>query len=233
MIPKRRQPYADAFNDLIYLMNELSLLATLALVHLVALASPGPDFALVVQNASRYGRRIGLAIALGISLAILVHATFALTGVSLLIQQHPMLPVVLRVAGGGYLLYLGIGALRAAYQQWRTGSAGPLDTSVALVSPWAALAKGFTTNLLNPKALVFFLSLLTSLVPPSVSDEGKVAAILLLWGLSLAWFSALAWVLTGARLQQKLQRLTPVIDAICGGLFVLVGGGILLATLAG
>ncbi|MBY6187609.1 LysE family transporter [Marinobacter hydrocarbonoclasticus] len=212
-------------------MNELSLLATLAVVHLVALASPGPDFALVVQNASRHGRRIGLAIALGISLAILVHSVLALTGVSLLIQQHPMLPEILRLAGGSYLLYLGTGALRAAYQQWRTGSAGPMKKAVTLVSPWAALMKGFTTNLLNPKALVFFLSLLTSLVPPTVSMQGKVAAILLLWGLSWAWFSGLAWVLTGARLQEKLQRLTPVIDGICGGLFVLLGGGILIATL--
>ncbi|ADN74778.1 Lysine exporter protein (LYSE/YGGA) [Ferrimonas balearica DSM 9799] len=212
-------------------MNELSLLTTLALVHLVALASPGPDFALVVQNASRYGRRIGLAIALGISLAILLHSVFALTGVSLLIQQHPMLPVVMRVAGGSYLLYLGLGALRSAYQQWRVGSVGSLGPATALVSPWAALVKGFTTNLLNPKALVFFLSLLTSLVPPSVSSEGKVAAIVILWGLSLAWFSGLAWVLTGARMQRQLQRLTPYIDGICGALFTLVGGGILIATL--
>ncbi|MBY5992335.1 LysE family transporter [Ferrimonas balearica] len=212
-------------------MNELSLLLSLAAIHLVALASPGPDFALVVQNASRHGRRIGLAIALGISLAILLHSVFALTGVTLLIQQHPLLPTLLRLAGGSYLLYLGVGALRSVHRQWQAGGASAPAQAAELTSVGAALAKGFTTNLLNPKALVFFLSLLTSLVPPGMSTGGKLAAVGILWGLSLAWFALLAWLLTGPRLQRRLHQLAPVIDGVCGALFVLVGGGILLATL--
>lgn len=52
------------------------------------------------------------------------------------------------------------------------------------------------TNLLNPKALVFFVSLLSSLIPASMSVSGKVSAALILVGLSLTWFSCLAWLLT-------------------------------------
>ncbi|GAA5192181.1 LysE family translocator [Ferrimonas gelatinilytica] len=219
-------------------MNELTFLITLGTVHLVALASPGPDFALVVQNASRHGRRIGLAIAMGISLAILLHATLALTGVSLLIQQQPLLSTLLRLAGGSYLLYLGIGALKGFWgQRAKTptsaqnltapqGNPAPL-----LPSARQALLKGFTTNLLNPKALVFFLSLLTSLVPPATPVWSKGAAVLLLWTLSLGWFSALAWLLTGQRLQRRIARAAPYIDGVCGALFLLLGGGILVTTL--
>ncbi len=70
-------------------MNELTILSTLAVVHFVALMSPGPDFALVVQNATRYGRQTGLYIALGLSFGILLHSLLSLTGVSYLVHQQP------------------------------------------------------------------------------------------------------------------------------------------------
>ncbi len=88
-------------------MNEITILLTLASVHFVALMSPGPDFALVVQNATRYGRQTGLFIALGLSVSILLHAIFSITGVSLLIKTQPLLFSLVQIAGGSYLLYLG------------------------------------------------------------------------------------------------------------------------------
>ncbi|SHH93342.1 LysE family transporter [Ferrimonas marina] len=212
-------------------LHELSLLSSLALIHLVALASPGPDFALVVQNASRHGRRIGLAIAMGISLAILLHAILAITGVSLLIRQIPALATGLQIAGGSYLLYLGYGALRGAWLSWHAGAQRSAAKAEEFTHWAAALLKGFTTNLLNPKALVFFLSLITSLIPATMSVTGKGAAIVLLWGLSLGYFALLAWLLTGQRMQRWVMKVAPLIDALCGGLFVLVGGGILLSAL--
>ncbi len=94
-------------------MNESTILLTLASIHFIALMSPGPDFALVVQNATRHGRQTGLYIALGLSVGILLHSLFSLTGgVSYLVHQHPLLYSVLQLLGGSYLLYLGIGALR-------------------------------------------------------------------------------------------------------------------------
>ncbi|QIZ78905.1 LysE family translocator [Ferrimonas lipolytica] len=208
-------------------MNEISILTTLAVVHLVALASPGPDFALVVQAAGKHGRKAGLAIALGISLAILLHAVFAITGVSVLIQQLPALGVALKVAGGCYLLYLGIGALKTVPGRLRQGDGPLLKGSADSLNIKQATIKGFVTNLLNPKALVFFLSLLTSLVPTQMSMAGKGAAIGILWGLSFAWFALLSYLLTGKRMQQKLQGIAVWIDALCGTVFTLVGGIIL------
>ncbi|MGF1738830.1 LysE family translocator [Photobacterium satsumensis] len=213
-------------------MNEMTTLATLVTVHIVALMSPGPDFALVVQNAGRYGRQTGIMIALGLSLGILLHSILSLTGASLLIHQHPMLFALLQAAGGSYLLWLGIGALKGTwlhYQQRHqpTEKKTAKTTQRVLANRKQALAKGFTTNILNPKALVFFISLLSTLVPASMSLGGKATAIGLLWGTSFLWFALLAWLLTGARLQQKLQRWTPWIDATCGALFTLIGGLIL------
>lgn len=216
-------------------MNETTTLITLVTVHIVALMSPGPDFALVVQNAGRYGRQTGLMIALGLSLGILLHSILSLTGASLLIHQHPTLFALLQGAGGGYLLWLGFGALKGTWQLWQQRRQSNIVSTTENTPPARlianrkqALAKGFTTNILNPKALVFFLSLLSTLVPVEMSLTGKTLAIGLLWFTSLLWFGMLAWLLTGARLQQRIQRWTPAIDALCGLLFTVIGSMILV-----
>lgn len=205
-------------------MNEFAILATLASVHFIALMSPGPDVALVVQNASRHGRSTGIAIAAGLSVGILLHSLLSLTGVSYIVHQHPTLFAALQLIGGSYLLYLGIGALRSLRQQRNN----PLEQPQKLLkSKRQAFLRGFTTNILNPKAVVFFVSLMSSLIPAGMSLTGKFSALLILLSLSFAWFSALAWLLSTARLQKKMMQAAIYIDGLCGVVFCLIGGGIL------
>ncbi|WP_104402981.1 LysE family translocator [Vibrio penaeicida] len=214
-------------------MNETTLLLTLATVHFIALLSPGPDFALVVQNASRHGRQTGVYIAFGLSVGILLHSVFSLTGVSYLVHQHPSIFQLLQVAGGGYLLYLGLGALRFVFQYRNQPiSQAPSAPNMVLSNRKQAFLRGFITNILNPKALVFFVSLMSSLVPASMSLSGKSAALLILWSLSFAWFSALAWMLSTARFQAKLKRMSLYIDGLCGLIFTGIGLSILYQVLS-
>lgn len=212
-------------------MNETSILITLASVHFVALMSPGPDVALVIQNASRYGRQTGVYIALGLSCGILLHLLLSLTGVSYLVHQQPTLFAVLQLLGGSYLLYLGSGAMQSFWRQCRKPAAQTLLTghgpALMLNNNREAFSKGFLTNLLNPKALVFFISLLSSLIPAGMSFTGKSLALVILWGLSLIWFASLAWLLSTARLQRKLQSLSLYIDGLCGIIFILISISIL------
>ncbi len=213
-------------------MNEVTLLLTLATVHFIALMSPGPDVALVVQNATRYGRQTGGYIALGLSSGILTHSVLSLTGVSFLVQQHPMLFALVQLAGGSYLLYLGIGALKGLLQRKTWVESQQEKTQLHLIhSRLQAFFRGFSTNILNPKALIFFISLMSSLVPPSMSLIGKGIALVILFGLSLLWFSFLVWVLSAKVMQKKLHTITPYIDTVCGVLFTLLGGVILWQSL--
>ncbi|MGR5120736.1 LysE family translocator [Vibrio astriarenae] len=216
-------------------MNELFTLFTLATVHLIGLMSPGPDFALVVQNATRYGRETGVYIALGLSAGILLHSILSLTGVSYLIHQQPLLYTLIQLAGGSYLLYLGFGALIAT---WKNAQAGQSDSSLSrstleINSNAQAFKRGFITNILNPKALVFFVSLMSSLVPASMSLAGKGAALFILWSVSFLWFGALAWLLSTQRLQRKLLSATPYIDSLCGVVFSGIGLTIIYHCLSG
>ncbi|EOS8555068.1 LysE family translocator [Vibrio vulnificus] len=213
-------------------MNELTILLTLAGVHFIALMSPGPDVALVVQNASRYGRQTGLFIALGLSVGILLHSLLSLTGVSYLVHQQPMLYALLQLLGGSYLLYLGIGALHSVLRHWHQPSTNPPTSQRqwTLNNKRQAFLKGFATNILNPKALVFFVSLLSSLIPTSMSLSGKAIAVMILFMLSFLWFASLAWALSGSRMQQYLHKASIYIDGICGVLFCLISAGILYNT---
>tara|TARA_Y100001956_G_scaffold62870_1_gene63033 strand:- start:3021 stop:3680 length:660 start_codon:yes stop_codon:yes gene_type:complete len=210
-------------------MSEITILITLATVHFIALMSPGPDFALVVQNATRYGRQTGLYIALGLSCGILLHSILSLTGISYLVHQQPTMFALVQITGGSYLFYLGYSALKATWLNRKK----PADTNhtdetqLLLSNKRQAFSRGFATNILNPKALVFFVSLMSSLVPATMSLSGKGAALTILWTLSLAWFSFLAWALSTQRMQHKLQSITVYIDSLCGVIFTVIGSGIL------
>ncbi|WBA08578.1 LysE family translocator [Salinivibrio kushneri] len=205
-------------------MNEFAILATLAGVHMIALLSPGPDFALVLQNATRYGRATGLAIALGLSLSILAHTILSITGISLLVHQHPQLFMWVQVAGGSVLMYLGLSAIKGLLAA--TAPAQTTNDAPAVHGQKQAFWKGVLTNLFNPKALVFFISLMSTLVPASMSASGKAMAVAVVFLLSLGWFSSLAWLLSGSRVQQVLTKVAPVIDGLCALLFLLLGGAV-------
>ncbi|MCK8088537.1 LysE family translocator [Vibrio sp. 1CM8B] len=217
-------------------MNEVTILITLASIHFIALMSPGPDFALVVQNATRHGRQTGLYIALGLSCGILLHSLLSLTGISYLVHQQPTLFAIIQLAGGSYLLYLGYGALKATWQiiQNHDDEDDTVNAKdLILTNKRQAFSKGFATNILNPKALVFFISLMSSLVPADMSLSGKGFALIILFGLSLFWFSLLAWMLSTKALQKKLSEATVYIDGLCGVVFSLIGTSILWQSLSG
>ncbi|MGE6318546.1 LysE family translocator [Shewanella baltica] len=222
---------------------DLSLLLTLAVIHSVALISPGPDFAIMVKIATQQSRSTAIAAAVGISIAILAHTILSLTGVSLLIKSSHTLYLLVQIVGASYLAWMGFGALRAglAILAKRKASASTnagtnVDAISADVEGTASIAgglggamsrrqgflTGLYTNLLNPKALVFFLTLFSALITPSVTTSTKIASAVLLLSLSLAWFGFLAVMLSKAQVQLKLQRLTPIIDAIIGVIFMSV-----------
>jgi threonine efflux protein len=236
---------------------DLSLLWTIGIIHLVALISPGPDFAIVVKMASQQSRSVALACAAGISVAILVHTILSLTGVSLLIQSSHYAYLLVQLVGASYLGWMGIGALTSALQSMtdkrkaHTAQASDMEqatdgiiienqgikvntlkkASLGAVSSQAVslvmtnrqgFMKGLYTNLLNPKALVFFLTLFSALFTPQVNDLTKAAAAMLLLSLSVLWFGFLAIMLTKPRMKHALQTMTPVIDAVVGALFISV-----------
>jgi RhtB (resistance to homoserine/threonine) family protein len=199
-------------------MAELLAVVTITIL---AVISPGPDFAMVSRNSLLLSRRAGLLTALGIGGGVLVHVAYTILGVGLLIQQSIWLFNALKILGAGYLIYLGIKMLRAK------PSAGPAATPAAALSDIAALRTGFLTNALNPKTTVFVVSLFMQVVQPSTPLPTQLGYGAFISAAHIIWFALVALFFSAAGIRDRILAIRHWIDRIFGGL--LIGFGLLLA----
>ncbi|MBZ9610983.1 LysE family translocator [Rheinheimera maricola] len=187
----------------------------IALVHLMAVASPGPDFAIVLRYAVRFGRQQALAASIGIGVAILLHVTWSLVGIAVLIQTTPWLFKVLSLAAAIYLAYIGLMALRSKAPQHPehviAGSAAD-----AVPSARKAFMAGFITNGINPKATLFFLSLFAVIISPITPLSYKIIYGVYMAVATAAWFCALSMLLTHKKVRAFLLLKGYWFDRIMG-----------------
>lgn len=155
-------------------------------------ATPGPDNLMVLSMGMSRGRRAGIAFGLGCALGCLSHTLLAVVGIGALVAASPLAFTALKVAGGAYLLWMGV-------QAWRHAGAVRVGGGEAMAeAPLRQLfVKGLIANAINPKVVLFFLSFLPQFV---VASQGGVewqlgllgvlftAQAALLFGL-LGWFS--------------------------------------------
>ncbi|NQZ92214.1 MAG: LysE family transporter [Moritella sp.] len=212
----------------------IELLLSLAIIHAVALASPGPDFALVVKLASQESRSTAIASAVGISIAILIHTILSLTGVSLIIKSSQTLYIIVQMVGAGYLAWMGFGAVKGALQHWKAKvSVDNNQLKLNKLTPKQGFMQGLWTNLLNPKAMVFFIILFSAMITPDVSLLTKLSATVIMLVLSLIWFVFIALILSKPVIQQRVQKAAPAINLFTGLLFMAVSSAIMYNLLAG
>ncbi|MFY8274035.1 LysE family transporter [Pseudoalteromonas sp. SSDWG2] len=172
--------------------------AAIAIAHFFAVASPGPDFAVVLKNSVSYGRANGLATSAGVGAGILVHVVYCLLGVALLISQAPTVFMVLKYVAAAYLAYLGVQAIQAK----PSALGDDVQNTGQHQGLCVAFRRGFLTNALNPKATLFFLSLFTLVVSvqtPKVVQLGYgIYMALATW----LWFSFLSVILSKVTVRQ-------------------------------
>lgn len=197
---------------------------TVALVHLLAVASPGPDFAVVVRESVTQGRRVGSWTALGVGCGIFVHVAYSLLGIGLIVSQSILLFNLFKWLAAGYLLYLGWRALRARPMSLDT--ADEVDTTSDR-SPWQAFVVGFVTNGLNPKATLFFLSLFTVVISADTPLWVQAGYGVYLAGATALWFLLVAWLFSRGRVRAGFARMGHWFDRLTGA--VLIGLGVRLA----
>ncbi|MFZ3023693.1 LysE family transporter [Pseudomonas sp.] len=196
---------------------------TVALVHLLAVASPGPDFAIVLRESVSNGRHAGIWTALGVGTGILLHVGYCLLGIGLIVSQSIVLFNLLKWLAAAYLIYIGIRALQARPADPASAELAPLATR----SPRAAFVRGFVTNGLNPKATLFFLSLFTLVISPQTPLLVQAGYGLYLALATALWFCAVALLFSQARVRRGFVRLGHWFDRLMGA--VLVGLGIKVA----
>nr|WP_232968171.1 LysE family translocator [Pseudomonas sp. CCOS 191] len=202
-------------------VNEL---IAVALFTILAVISPGADFAMVTRSSYAQGRKAGLAAAAGIALGVQVHVLYTVLGIAVIISQTPTLFLAMKVVGAGYLLYLG-------YKSLTNTTRIELDgLSQGASSVASALRTGFLTNALNPKTMLFVVSAYTQVVRP-----GSPLALDFAYGAFMsfahwAWFSLVAVFFSSARLRAAMIERQRTVDRVIGvaliglGLAVVVAG---------
>lgn len=205
----------------------MALFLTIALVHLIALMSPGPDFLFVSQTAVSRSRAQAMAGVVGITLGIACWAGLALLGLQWLLHRVAWFERVLMVAGGLYLMLMGARMLRAAFVARPgalAGKAPPLERN-----GWRSLRAGLLTNLANPKAVVYFGSVFSVLLGDHLDVAGRWGLWLLVTLESLAWFTLVAAIFALPPVRRGYLRLARWIDGLAGAVFIVFGLNLILS----
>jgi threonine efflux protein len=196
----------------------LMLFLTVAMVHIIALMSPGPDFFFVSQTAASRSRREAMMGVVGISLGVMVWAGVALLGLNLILQKMAWLHQIIMVGGGLYLCWMGWQLLRSARSQ-NAQTAPAVEVKVALPKPGRSFIRGLLTNLSNPKAVIYFGSVFSLFVGEDVGVGARWGLFALITGETFIWFTLVAIIFALPAMRRGYQRMAKWIDGLAGVLF--------------
>lgn len=200
----------------------LEIIAVMTIT-ILAVISPGADFAMVTRNSLLYGRRAGLLTSAGIAAGVQLHVLYSMLGVALLLRSSPGWFWAIKLAGAAYLVYVGwqtfVSRVSASAMKGHGGDAG--------LSTQAALKAGFFTNALNPKTTLFVVSIYAQAVGPDTPVVQQIAYGLFMSLAHLLWFGVVSLFLSDTRLRSRLLQKQVLLNRCIG--VVLVGLGLALA----
>lgn len=222
------------------MINYTAQFLTICGLHLLAVASPGPDFAIVVKQSIQRGRAAALWTAWGVGSGICVHTAYTLLGFGLLVKTSWLAFTIMKAVAAGYLAYLGLRALLPPRggKKGNANSAGVQPSTAdeelkcdgiasAQVAPLRAYALGFWTNALNPKATLFFVAVFSVVVNPATPRLILAGYGIWMAVMTAIWFSLVAIFFTRAEVRAAFLRMGPWFDRAMG--VVLLGLCVALA----
>ena len=197
---------------------------TIAILHFFAVSSPGPDFIIVTRQSIRSGRTAAIFTSLGIASGILVHSFAAITGLTYIISSNPLVFLYLKIMASIYLGYLGfISIFNSSSITQYTSNQSTSDLNFLY-----SYRIGFITNVLNPKAILFFITVFSIVVDSSTSvlslgiygDYMSIATFI--------WFIFVSYIFTNTTLINKYRNSLPIFEKILGCILLLIASQILL-----
>jgi threonine/homoserine/homoserine lactone efflux protein len=197
------------------LHDTASILAAIGGLWLAALIAPGPDFLLVTRISLTRGRAASRRAALGVAAGIAAWGLAGFFGVNALFLAAPWLYLALKLGGGAYLAWLGVRLL--------VGSFRPVAAEAPSAAPGRGFRTGLLTNLANPKAPLFVSGLFAATLPPHATAALGLAAVALMFALTLLWYTLVGRALTIHPLAGAFTRARRWIDRAAGTAFLAFG----------
>jgi RhtB (resistance to homoserine/threonine) family protein len=180
---------------------------------------PGPNFVAVTQYSISESRVEGFFIALGVSTGAGIWATASLLGLGVLFVHWPWLYDTIRIAGGLYLMFIGLMIIRSAFHF----SLSSFKAKQLSVSKYAAFRRGLLTSFSNPKTAAFFGSLFVAVIPPQAPVWVYVVTIVLIVCVSVIWYSLMAYFFSIEQVQSVYHRSKKFLDGITGSILLFLG----------
>ena len=189
---------------------------TIAILHLFAVASPGPDFALITRQSLRFNRKVAIWTSLGIGMGILFHCLLAITGLVLLITSNELFSTILKIIGSTYLLYLGINSVLVTQKRNET-EIQERDN----LDKFNGFLVGLITNITNVKAILFFVTVF------SVVIDTDNSLSLIFYGAYMAlatflWFAFISYVFTSENFKNKFSSVLKYFEKVIGVILILL-----------
>jgi threonine/homoserine/homoserine lactone efflux protein len=207
--------------------GELALLSILGTLCIGAM-SPGPSFVMVVRTAAAYSRRDGLAAALGMGIGGLTFAILALAGLQALLMQVEWLYLILKVAGAGYLIYLGVLIWRGA----RTPLA--MDNAEGIRGGWRkSFLVGLGTQISNPKTAIWYASVFAAFLPAQPPLWMVLTLPPIIFAIEFGWYTIVALAFSAAKPRALYLGAKLWVDRAAGGIVCLLGGKLILEAVRG
>ncbi len=214
---------------------------TIVVAHALAVASPGPDFAIVLRQSLAHGRRTAVWTSIGIGCGLSVHITYCLLGLGLFLQNSAVALATVKWLGATYLAWVGVQALRAKPRQsdidvgrgLSPTLTEPVGHKARPTNPTsrAAWTTGFLVNVLNPKAALFFIALFPLAVSVTTPKWIQVGYGVWMTVTTMLWFSFVSVVFTREEVRQSFLRHGHWIDRALGVVFLGFAASLAFATL--
>ncbi|MGB5116682.1 MAG: LysE family translocator [Providencia rettgeri] len=195
-------------------MNEIIAVATITIL---AVISPGPDFAMVTRSSYTYGVKTGLICALGIAIGVQVHVFYTIFGITVIIMSSPTLFLVVKLLGVFYLVYIGFKSFINKTKITTGTSQGQS------LSHFVAFKTGFLTNALNPKTMFFVVSVYSQVIQVNNSVWLNLGYGLFISFAHLVWFSLIALFFATPTVRNKVLNYQLVMDKVIGLLLIVLG----------
>ena len=201
----------------------LGIFVTVAIAHFLALLSPGPDFVLIVKSAIKNGSKKSIGVAAGISSANALYIALCLIGVGSILAKSATVLIVLKVMGGLFLIYLAIQALRAKKDSYKELALVETNDRQSGTTWLSEFITGFMSGILNPKNLLFYLSLFTVVLTKDINLSFKMTLGIWMTMVVFFWDVAIIYLLSTSRVQSKFSKVAYYIDKLTGAILGMIG----------
>ncbi len=193
---------------------------TIAVIALLGVISPGPDFFVVVKNSLSHDRNSGIYTSLGITAGLLVHSAYCLLGLALVISKSVWLFNTIKYLGAAYLIYLG---LKSLFE--KASGSNPLNKRFehSSITVFQAFRDGFLANVLNPKCTLFMLAVFTMVVKPNTPMYVQYIYALEIILIATVWFIFLSCILNHNKVKSKITRVQHIVSKVIGVVLIALG----------